>query len=155
VPEILRSQIFSFHVSAAVLGYSAFIVAAVYGLLYLLLYHQIREKTFGLVFRRLPSLDVLDRMNFYAVVAGFVLLTVAIVLGAVWSTHLFGRVKPDPKVLVAVGTWLLYGGAIAARGLVSWRGPRMAYTSLVGFLVVLFSLFAVNFFLTRFHLFTS
>ncbi len=155
VPEILRSTIFSFHVSAAVLGYSAFAVAAVYGLLYLLQYHEIRNKKFGLIFRRLPSLDVLDRMNYYASVAGFALLTVAIVLGAIWSTHVYGAVHPDPKVLVAVATWFLYGLAILGRQVTSWRGPRMAYSSLFGFVIVLFSMFAVNFFLTKFHVFVS
>jgi ABC-type transport system involved in cytochrome c biogenesis permease subunit len=121
IPQILGSTLFSFHVSAAVLGYSAFAVAAVYGLLYLMLYHQIRTKSFGLIFRRLPSLDILDRMNFYA----------------------------------SVGTWVLYGLAILGRQFTAWKGPRMAYSSLFGFLVVLFSLFAVNFFLTKFHVFVS
>jgi HemX protein len=155
VPDILRSMIFSFHVSAAVLGYSAFAVAAVYGLLYLLQYRSIRNKRFGLIFRRLPSLDILDRMNYYASVAGFALLTAAIILGAIWSTHVFGAVHPDPKVLVALGTWVLYGLAILGRHVTSWRGPRMAYSSLFGFVFVLFSMFAVNFFLTKFHVFVS
>jgi ABC-type transport system involved in cytochrome c biogenesis permease subunit len=163
IPQILGSTLFSFHVSAAVLGYSAFAVAAVYGLLYLMLYHQIRTKSFGLIFRRLPSLDILDRMNFYASVAGFTLLTVAIILGAIWGTHLARTlsldtrrpVYMDPKVLVSFGTWALYGLAILGRQFTAWKGPRMAYSSLFGFLVVLFSLFAVNFFLTKFHVFVS
>ncbi len=163
IPQILASTLFSFHVSAAVLGYSAFAVAAVYGLLYLMLYHQIRTKSFGLVFRRLPSLDILDRMNFYSSVTGFTLLTIAIVLGAIWGSRLArelpmdpGRpVYLDPKVLVAFGTWALYGLAILGRRFRAWKGPRMAYSSLLGFLVVLFSLFAVNFFLTKFHVFVS
>ncbi len=160
VPDILSSALFSFHVSAAVLGYSAFAVAAVFGLLYLLLYHQIRAKSFGLVFRRLPSLDILDRMNFYAAIAGFAMLTLAIVLGAIWSEHVPAsmNVKPtftDPKVLVAVGTWLFYGLAILGRQFVSWRGPRLAYSSLVGFVIVLASMFVVNYVFTNFHMFAS
>lgn len=155
VPEILQSKLFSVHVTAAVLGYSAFAVAAVYGLLYLLQYRVIRNKTFGLVFRRLPSLDILDRMNYYAATAGFILLTLAIMAGSLWSSNLYGAVKVDPKVMVAVLTWVVYGGALIGRRFTSWRGPRMAYSSLIGFLVVLFSMFAVNLFLTKFHVFVS
>lgn len=155
VPDILKSTLFSIHVSAAVLGYSAFAVAAVYGVLYLLQYRVIRNQSFGLVFRRLPSLDILDRMNFYAATAGFLLLTVAISVGALWSTKVFGQVHVDPKVLVAVATWALYGAALLARRYVTWRGPRMALSSVLGFVVVLFSMFAVNFFLTKFHVFVS
>ena len=102
-------------------------------------------------------------MNFYASVTGFTLLTVAIILGAVWGTYLARTLsidprRPvylDPKVLVAFGTWVLYGLAILGRKFKSWKGPRMAYSSLFGFVVVLFSLFAVNFFLTKFHVFVS
>jgi ABC-type transport system involved in cytochrome c biogenesis permease subunit len=36
VLEVLRSAAFNLHVSAAILGYSSFAVAAVYGLLYLI-----------------------------------------------------------------------------------------------------------------------
>jgi ABC-type transport system involved in cytochrome c biogenesis permease subunit len=155
VPEILRSTLFSFHVSVAVLGYSAFAVAAVYGVLYLLQYRVIRNKTFGLLFQRLPSLDILDRMNVVASAFGFVFLTVAIIAGTIWSHEVFGGLKIDPKVLVAVLTWALYGLALAGRQFVSWKGPRMAYSSVLGFAVVLFSMFAVNFFLSKFHVFVS
>jgi ABC-type uncharacterized transport system permease subunit len=80
---------------------------------------------------------------------------VAIVAGTWWSHVVFGGVKIDPKVLVAVLTWVIYGLSLVGRRFVSWRGPRMAYSSLIGFLVILFSLFAVNFFLTKFHVFVS
>lgn len=162
VQTILQSKIFSLHVSAAVLGYSAFAVAAVYGLLYLLQYQEIRHKRFGLVFRRLPSLDILDRMNYYAAAVGFVLLTLAIALGAWWGNRAsaadpdrFGAPFLDPKVLIALATWVLYGAALVGRRVVSWGGARMAYSSLIGFLIVLFSMFAVNLLLTRFHVFVS
>jgi ABC-type transport system involved in cytochrome c biogenesis permease subunit len=155
VPDILRSALFSFHVSTAVLGYSAFAVAAVYGLLYLLQYRVIRHKRFGLLFRRLPSLDILDRMNVVASGAGFAFLSLAILAGTVWSHQVFGGLQVDPKVLVAFVTWIVYGAALAGRLFVAWKGPRMALSSLVGFVVVLFSMFAVNFFLSEFHVFVS
>jgi ABC-type transport system involved in cytochrome c biogenesis permease subunit len=155
VPAILQSLLFNIHVTAAVLGYSAFALSAVFGLLYLLQYRVIRHKIFGLVFRRLPSLDILDRMNLYAVRVGLVFLTVAIIVGALWSRHIYGAVQIDPKVLVAFLTWGVYGLALLGRQFTTWGGPRMAFSSLLGFLVILFSVFAVNFWLTKFHVFVS
>lgn len=153
VPEILRSMLFSIHVSAAVLGYSAFAVSAVYGLMYLIQYQAIRAKRFGLAFRRLPSLDILDRMNFHAVRAGLGFLTIAIIIGMIWSSRIYGHIQIDPKVLIAVLTWGLYGLALLGRTFTGWRGPRMAFSSVIGFIVIMFSVFAVNFFLTKFHVF--
>ena len=36
-----------------------------------------------------------------------------------------------------------------------WSGAHTAYSTTLGFLAVLFSIFAVNFFLSKFHVFTS
>jgi ABC-type transport system involved in cytochrome c biogenesis permease subunit len=158
VPEILRNTLFSVHVSAAVVGYSALALSGVYGLLYLIMYHRMRSKSFGLIFRRLPPLDVLDRMNVAAAMAGFGFLTLAIAVGSVWTSQLFGDLAylvRDPKILVALLTWLVYGIALCGRKLPMWSGAHTAYSTTLGFLAVLFSIFAVNFFLSKFHMFTS
>ncbi len=158
VPEILRSKLFSVHVSAAVVGYSALALSGVFGLLYLMMYHRIRAKSFGLIFRRLPPLDVLDRMNVAAALVGFGFLTLAIAVGSLWAVRLFGGIGPlarDPKIVVALLTWAVYGVALAGRRLPRWSGTHTAYSTTLGFLAVLFSIFAVNFFLSKFHMFTS
>src|SRR6185369_16595988 len=41
-PPILRSPLFAIHTGSAVLGYTAFAVSAIYGVLYLLLYHDLK-----------------------------------------------------------------------------------------------------------------
>ncbi len=158
VPEILRSKLFSLHVSAAVIGYSALALSGVYGLLYLMMVRRIRSKRFGLVFRRLPPLDVLDRMNVAAALVGFGFLTLAIAVGSIWTALLFGdlgHLARDPKILVAFLTWAVYAVALGGRRLPRWSGTHTAYSTALGFLVVLFSIFAVNFFLSEFHVFTS
>jgi len=154
VPEVLESVMFSVHVSNAVLGYSALALAGIYGLIYLLLYKEMRIKRFGLFFHRLPPLAVLDQMNFYAATVGFVFLTIAIATGFAWAVHVFRDQLFDPKLAVALITWLFYGATVFGRKYRSWRGPRLAYSSSVGFVVVLLSTFAVNFFLTKFHVFS-
>ena len=157
IPTLLQNRMFSFHVLAAVIGYSAFAISAVYGLLYLQLYRRMRGKNFGLVFRRLPSLDVLDRMNYNASLAGFAFLALAVVLGILWSRRVpqspdLPKVSDlDPKVIVAIFTLVIYGGALAGRRFGSWRGPKFAYSALLGFMAILFSIFGVNFFFTSFH----
>lgn len=155
MPEVLESTWFSLHVTAAVIGYAGFALAAVFGLLYLLQYRQIRSKQFGLLFHRLPALEVLDRMNLRAAVLGWGFLTLAIAAGTIWGLSAFPQDLADAKLWVAALTWAVYGAAVIGHRFAAWRGTPMAYASLVGFLVVLFSFFAVNFFLTGYHEFTS
>jgi HemX protein len=154
VPTLLNSTLFSFHVSAAVLGYSAFALAAVYGLIYLLLYQEMRLKHFGLIFRRLPPLAVLDRMNFIAAGVGFGFITVAMTLGFIWSCIVFKGPVADPKLIVGVITWGAYGATLVGRRYRGWSGPRLAYSSLFGFMVLLLSMFVVNYVFSKFHVFT-
>jgi ABC-type transport system involved in cytochrome c biogenesis permease subunit len=147
MPELLRSTLFSVHVSAAVVAYSALALSGVYGLLYLMMYHRIRQKQFGLIFRRLPPLDVLDRMNVVAAVVGFGFLTIAIAVGSFWTAQLFGglgHLFEVPKIVVAILTWVVYGLALSARRLSMWSGTHTAYSTTVGFLAVLVSIFLVN-----------
>jgi ABC-type transport system involved in cytochrome c biogenesis permease subunit len=158
VPAILQSTLFSVHVSAAVVGYSALALSGIYGLLYLMMVRRIRSQSFGLVFRRLPPLDVLDRMNVTAATVGFGFLTLAIAVGSVWTVQLFGdlgHLVRDPKILVAILTWCVYAVALGGRRLPRWSATHTAYSTTLGFLAVLFSIFAVNFFLSEFHVFTS
>ena len=69
-PGVLRSPLFALHTVTAVLGYTAFAASAVYGLLFLLLYHELKKSRFGLVYERLPPLEVLARMSLGAVAFG-------------------------------------------------------------------------------------
>ena len=59
VKEILRNKLLGIHVMSALLGYSGFTIAAVYGGLFFLLYKDIKLNKYGLIFKRLPSLEIL------------------------------------------------------------------------------------------------
>ncbi|MCL4550393.1 MAG: cytochrome c biogenesis protein, partial [Bacteroidetes bacterium] len=83
VPEVLRNRLLGLHVISALLGYSGIIISAVYGVLFWLLYRNLKENKFGLIFNRLPSLEILEKLSFYAAVIGFILLTLAIVIGII------------------------------------------------------------------------
>ncbi len=71
IPEYLHSLVLGFHVSAALLGYTGISLSAVYGFLYLMLYHEIKSTRFGLIYSRLPSLEMLETMSNRSEVFGF------------------------------------------------------------------------------------
>jgi len=55
----------------ALLGYAAFAVSAIFGVLYVLLYHNLKAHRFGIIYERLPSLEVLSGMNLRAACFGW------------------------------------------------------------------------------------
>lgn len=152
-PSILRSALFGLHTGAAILGYCGFAVAAIYGALFLLLYHELKSKRFSLVYDRLPPLEVLAKMNIGALTLGFAFLSVAILFGGVWVYRIQGASLGDPKVLLTLVAWAIFGFGIVAHFLLGWRGPRVIYMSVAGFLLLVTSSVAVNLLGSSFHVF--
>ncbi|GAB4330293.1 MAG: c-type cytochrome biogenesis protein CcsB [Calditrichia bacterium] len=152
IPEILHSPYFAIHTTAAITAYSAFAIAFLYSIMYLMLFHDIKGSRFSVIYNRLPSLEVLSNLNTSSATLGWVFLTIAIILGAVWSRQAFGRyLSIDPKIIIVFITWLIFGLEIIGSRFLKWSSRRLAYFSLAGFSAILFSMVAVNLFLTSFH----
>lgn len=154
IPPILRSNLLGFHVFSALFGYAAITISAVYGFLYLMLYHDIKSSHFSVIYKRLPNLEMLERMSFTATLSGFLLLTVAIVVGLIWLPRAVADYSyADPKLLGTVAIWCLYAVGLAAKKLAGWQGRRIMVFSVAGFAIALFSITVVNMFFTGFHKF--
>jgi ABC-type uncharacterized transport system permease subunit len=152
VNPVLRSNLLGVHVTSALLGYSAFAISAVYGFLYIMLYHHIKSNQFGIIYDNLPNLEKLERMATVAVLSGFVLLTVAIVVGVVWLPKAFEHFSYfDPKLIGTIIIWLMYGIGLVAKRTIGWQGRKIMVLSIVGFAVMLLSLTVINVFLSGFH----
>ena len=158
-PEVLRSPLFTLHVVSMLFAYASFALASVLGITYVLLFNEIKAKHLGYFYERLPSLQVLDAMNGRVVTIGWVFLTLGIGIGGLWVTQLNPSSDPrivgmsfaDPKILIALISWVLYSFALLARRAIGWTGRRAAWLSTVGFAIVLLNFVPVGYFLTRSH----
>ena len=152
VKPVLKSNLLGIHVTSALLGYSAFAISAVYGFLYIMLYHHIKSNRFGVVYENLPNLEKLERMAMLSVLSGFILLTVAIIVGIVWLPQAFTNYSyADPKLIGTVCIWFMYGVGLAAKRTIGWQGRKIMILSIIGFAVSMLSLTVVNVFLSGFH----
>ena len=157
---LLESPWFGVHVASLLFAYASFALACVVGITYVLLFKEIKAKTLGFFYARLPSLDSLDIMNRRTVSVGWVFLTVGVAVGAIWAAQVRGGPVSDPrldamslgdpKILGALLIWVLYTFALYARRL-GWGGKRSAYLSAVGFALILFNFVPIGYFLTRSH----
>jgi ABC-type transport system involved in cytochrome c biogenesis permease subunit len=158
---VLQGPLFGVHVSSLLFAYASFALACVLGLTYVLLFKEIKAKHLGFFYARLPSLEILDRMNQRAIVIGWVFLTVGIAAGAIWAAQAQGIYGPDPrvramrvqdpKIFVALVCWMLYSFELFAARRIGWGGRRSAYLSAVGFAIVLLNFVPVSYFFTSSH----
>ncbi|HUI11013.1 MAG TPA: cytochrome c biogenesis protein CcsA [Bacteroidota bacterium] len=154
IPTYLHSTVLGFHVSAALLGYTAISLSAAYGFLYLMLYREIKSSRIGQIYARLPNLETLEMMSHRAEVFGFVALGVAIVIGVLWLPRVFSRFSYwDPKLVATVVIWSLYALALGAKRRLGWQGRRTMIITLVAFGFVFLSMTVINLYLSGFHSF--
>lgn len=154
VDPLLQNNWLGVHVTTALLGYAGLAISAVYGFLYLMLYHEIKATKFGVIYKKLPSLEILEGMSFRAAVFGFTLLTVGITFGILWFQRAFpGSSYFDVKLIGSVLIWLLYGVGLVGKKIAGWKGRKMMILSVSGFALTLISLTVINFFFTEFHTF--
>lgn len=158
---LLKSPLFGLHTTMAILGYAAFLVCTVYGVMFLLMHHALKARTFGLVFHRLPSLDGLATMAVSAALIGFLALSSTIIIGMIWGSHaldpsaLPNGLWGDPKISLTLLVWLVYGAALAARFVLRWRNRAIMWLFLAAFAVAVLAVVALNTVLTTFHNFTT
>jgi ABC-type uncharacterized transport system permease subunit len=147
----IRPIWFELHTMTAVISYSAFCVSAIYGILYLALYREIKSNRFSLFFRRMPPLETLAQMSIRAAGGGLAALTLAIGLGLGWLQRTGQNAVGDPKIWLTVGVWFIFAFALLAYHRLGWRGPRAIYVSLIGFTTLLVSRVLLDLFLHTFH----
>lgn len=96
----------------------------------------------------LPSLKKLDDVSYKTIIFAFPLITIGIVMGAMWAFDAWGRYWGwDPKETWALITWALYGIYLHVR-IAYGPGKKAAGLAVFGFAVVVFTYMGVNLGLT-------
>ena len=140
------------HIITIFIGEASLALACGIGVLYLVQERSIKTKVHGFFFKRLPSLELLDTTGYACIVVGFTMLTIGLITGLVYAKSVWGRFWGwDPKEVWSGITWLIYAALLHERLAVGWRGRKAAILAIVGFVVLLFTFFGVNFLLKGHH----
>ena len=138
--ELLTNKTFAIHASLSITGYTALSLAAIYALMYIIQNNNLKKRNLGKLFMQLPALTYLEKMSMRSVVTGIILLGIGLFLG-----HYQALVNPqigvffpnDMKVIISDAVWILYIGGLIVTNIKKWRGEKMAYMSLYGFIILI------------------
>jgi cytochrome c-type biogenesis protein CcsB len=156
VKPMFRSLWLTTHVITSFVGNGVFAVTFIAGIMYLIQERQIKKKTLGSLFTRLPSLATLDSINHYSLIWGFIFLTIGMITGSIYSQYALGRYWHwDPKEVWSLITWLFYAALLHERLAVGWRGRRAAIMAIIGFMVLSFTFVGASLWLSGYHSFRS
>jgi ABC-type uncharacterized transport system permease subunit len=122
------------HIALSFVGIAAFGTAAAAGCMYLVERRELKSRRFGAIYRFFPPLATLDRVNHVAAIAGWLGLTLGVVLAVTYS--LAYRELSMLKVVWAMAAWLAASGIALGRIVGGWQARRAAIYSSVSFAAV-------------------
>ncbi len=146
-----KSMLYSLHIIIAMLAYSTYTIATFHAILMALQESSlhIRLDKIGKIGKmqtgwlnaaidRLPALLTMEKLLFKLITFGFVLLTLTVLSGVVFSERLFGQAfKWDHKTVFTMLSWVLFGILLAGRKWHGWRGKIALRLTLAGFATLL------------------
>jgi ABC-type transport system involved in cytochrome c biogenesis permease subunit len=149
ITEPLPRLLLGTHAGLIMLAYAAFFISFGAGLMYIIQERELKNKRFGTIFYKLPSLEACDSISFKSVAVGFILLTLGVAAGLTlgvaagiaWSHARDGVYwHGKPIELFSVVTWIIYLIIIQSRLSAGWGGRNAAFATIIGFVLVLASL---------------
>jgi len=135
---------FDLHLLLAIVAYSLVSVAAVQALLLAYQDRQLRRKRLGGIVRALPPLQTMEALLFQLIGAGFFVLSLAIVSGAMFVGGLFAQ-HIAHKTILSLLAWLILAVLLWGRWRFGWRGRVAIRWSLGGFLTLMLAYFGSKF----------
>jgi len=145
-PAYTQSLEFRVHLLVAMLAYSLFTIAALHATLMIVLERRLHggalagpaDGQFAGPLATLPPLMTLEALLFRILTLGFVLLTLTLVTGFVFSEELFGKaVRFNHKTVFGVISWIIFAALLVGRYGWGWRGRTALRWTLAGFAALL------------------
>jgi ABC-type uncharacterized transport system permease subunit len=132
------SPAFRAHFLMAMLAYSLFTLAALHAVLMAVAEKRLHRGRLTPLFAGLPPLLTMEALLFRLIHVAFVLLTLTLISGIVFSETLFGKALPfNHKTVFAILSWLIFAALLAGRHLRGWRGRLALRWTLSGFAALL------------------
>jgi cytochrome c-type biogenesis protein CcsB len=99
------------------------------------------------------NLDLVDEIGYRSVLIGFPVFTLgALIFAMIWAQIAWTRFWGwDPKEVWALITWLFYAAFLHLRLSKGWHGEKSAWLAVIGFVIIMFNLIAVNLVIAGLH----
>ncbi len=140
------SLIFEAHIIVAMLAYSLLTIAVLHAGLMSLVEKRLHHAVLPAPLQNLPPLLTMETLLFRVITVGFVLLTLTLVSGMVFSEELFG--KPwqfSHKMLFGFLSWGVFAVLLTGHHFYGWRGRVAIRWTMSGFVFLLLAYLGTKF----------
>lgn len=128
------------HVVIALSAYALLSIAALQAVVVAWQERSLRRKHLSLALRALPPLSAMEELLFQYIIAGFALLTLTVLSGALFIEDWMAQHLVHKTVLTILA-WVVFGMLIFGRWRFGWRGRTAVNWTLAGMGVLLLAFF--------------
>jgi ABC-type uncharacterized transport system permease subunit len=130
----------SFHIAMATTAFAFLTIGAALAVAQVVVDRRLRSRQPLGILRILTPLESLESGCFHSILAGFALLTLALVSGAFFVENLFAQ-HLIHKVVLAMTAWVVFGVLLLGRWRFGWRGRKALRWTLAGYILLGLSYF--------------
>ncbi|MEZ5542745.1 MAG: cytochrome c biogenesis protein CcsA [Pseudomonadota bacterium] len=124
------------HILLSLLAYSILGLAVVQAILLTIQDRHLHNRQPGGFIRALPPLAVMETLLFQMIAAGFVLLTLALVTGALFLEDIFAQHLVH-KTILSIVAWIVFAILLWGRWRFGWRGRTALRWTIGGFIFLM------------------
>lgn len=138
--QLENTELFAFraHITAAMLAYSLFTIAMLHAVLISQVERRLHHATLPRVLRNLPPLLTMETLLFRMIGIGFVLLTLTLASGVLFSEEIFGKAwQFNHKALFGFVSWGVFAVLLWGHRFYGWRGRIAVRWTVSGFAFLL------------------
>jgi len=132
------------HVLVSIIAYSLLGFAASMSIVLSLQNRMLHNHRPGGLMKKLPPLQVMEKLLFDFILAGFIGLTIALLSGFIFLEDLFAQHLVH-KTVLSIIAWLVFAILLIGRFTIGWRGRKAIRWTLSGFISLMLAYFGSKF----------
>ncbi len=128
------------HILLSLVSYSVLTLAALQAILLAMQEKALKQHHTRGLLSTLPPLQVMERLLFDMILSGFLLLTMALITGFIFTEDLFAQHLMH-KTLLSISSWFVFAILLSGRWLLGWRSRTALRWMLAGFILLMLAFF--------------
>lgn len=127
------------HISMSIIANSLFGIATIFAILFITLDKDLKKNKLSPIIKFLPPLLSLEKISFQSTIAGFLILTTTLISGNISYKFLKETFYWNNKTIFASLAWIIYFILILGKIFFSWRGKKLSWGIIIGFICLFFA----------------
>lgn len=131
-----NNRILIVHVFLNILSHTALLISSIFSVMYIYQHKNFKNKRIKKI-SRMPSLSLIQKINFNLIISSFPMMTIGLGLGFILSKNQIGSYWFGTVSAISIISWLIYFSIIQLKITYNLNPLKLSYMSLIGFISII------------------